>query len=372
MLKVAIIGCGKQADQHAAVIQDLPGCELVGVCDSEELMARQLYERFKVKQYFSDVQTLLESARPDVVHIITPPHAHLALGRLCLNAGCHVFFEKPFTLNAREAAEVLELAAKRRLKVTVGHNNQFNHVSTRMRTLIEAGFLGGDPVHMESNWCYDLGDKVFAKALLSNKSHWVRSLPGRLLHNIISHGIGRIAEFLEGDTAHVMAYGFPSPLVQSVNETDIRDELRVIIADSRNTTAYFTFSSQIYPRVQQFRVCGPKGSIVIDDMHQTLTTVVNTNYKYYLNHFVPPLLYAKQYFANAGRNIAQFMRNDFHFESGRKTLIEAFYRSITEDTPLPLSFREILLVARIMDEIFAQISASGTLNRLPEPVDLAV
>src|SRR6185436_11337943 len=103
-----------------------------------------------------------------------------------------------------------------------------------------------------------------------------------------------------------------------------------------NRTAYFTFSSQMYPRVQEFRVFGPKGSIVIDDMHQSLIRVVNTNYKYYLNHFVPPMLYGTQHMANACRNMWKFVRQDFHFESGRKRLIETFYRSIRSDEPLPL------------------------------------
>ena len=50
MLKVAIVGCGKIADAHASQIQRIEGCEIVGVCDREPLMAKQLYERFPVKQ----------------------------------------------------------------------------------------------------------------------------------------------------------------------------------------------------------------------------------------------------------------------------------------------------------------------------------
>ena len=49
MLKVGIVGCGKIADAHASQIQRIAGCEIVGVCDTEPLMARQLYERFPVK-----------------------------------------------------------------------------------------------------------------------------------------------------------------------------------------------------------------------------------------------------------------------------------------------------------------------------------
>ena len=48
MLRVAIVGCGKIADAHASQIRRIPECDIVGVCDTEPLMARQLFERFPV------------------------------------------------------------------------------------------------------------------------------------------------------------------------------------------------------------------------------------------------------------------------------------------------------------------------------------
>src|SRR5581483_1866900 len=103
MIKIGIVGCGKIADAHAVQIQKLDGCEIVGVCDREPLMARQLYERFPVKRYFADVTELLNEAQPDVVHITTPPGSHFEIARLCLENRSHVYVEKPFTLTAAEA-----------------------------------------------------------------------------------------------------------------------------------------------------------------------------------------------------------------------------------------------------------------------------
>jgi hypothetical protein len=54
----------------------------------------------------------------------------------------------------------------------------------------------------------------------------VRYLPGKLLHNIISHGIARIAEFLTTDSPHVIVHGFISPSLKRIGETEIIDELR--------------------------------------------------------------------------------------------------------------------------------------------------
>ena len=72
MLKVAIIGCGKIADDHLQQIRRIPGCEVVGACDLEPLMAKQLCDRFQIKHAFSDVAQLLSTCCPDVVHITTP------------------------------------------------------------------------------------------------------------------------------------------------------------------------------------------------------------------------------------------------------------------------------------------------------------
>ena len=82
------------------------------------------------------------------------------------------------------------------LKITAGHDDQFSHVARRMRALIRSGYLGGTPVHMESYYCYEIAQSGYAGALLGDKQHWIRRLPGMLLQNIISHGIARIAEFL--------------------------------------------------------------------------------------------------------------------------------------------------------------------------------
>jgi len=51
-----------------------------------------------------------------------------------------------------------------------------------------------------------------------------------------------------------------------------------------------------------------------------------------------------------------FLARDFHLKAGMKHLIESFYRSILDGAPEPISHREILLTARIMDDIFAQLT----------------
>lgn len=367
MLKVAIVGCGKIADDHAWQIGRLNDCRIVGVCDREPLMAQQLYERFPVDKYYSDIAQLLSNAKPDVVHITTPPQTHFQLAKQCLEAGCHVYVEKPFTVYPDEARTLVDLAMRSGLKLTAGHDDQFSHVARRMRALVESGYLGGKPVHMESYYCYELGQTAYASALLRDKKHWVRSLPGKLLQNIISHGIARIAEFLTSGSPRVVAHGFTSQLLKLAGETEIADELRVIIAEDDGTTAYFTFSSQMRPPLHQFRIYGPRNGLILDQDQETLIKLRGRRYVSYAEKFVPPVQLARQYLGNLGGNVRRFMNNDFHMKSGMKNLIESFYLSIVKETQVPIPYREILLTADIMDAIFSQVNeASRRLGKHPD------
>jgi predicted dehydrogenase len=359
MLKVAIIGCGKIADAHAEQLQHIHGCEMVGVCDREPLMARQLFERFPIRAAFGDVAEMLDQARPDVVHITTPPQSHFDLARQCLEHGCHVYLEKPFTVNTAEAVELIGLAAQRGLKLTVGNDPQYTHAAIQFRELVRQGYLGGAPVHMESYYCYEMRGS-YAGAMLGDKAHWVRRLPGKLLHNIISHGMIRIAEHLPDDHPRVIAHGFASPLLQRWGEEEIQDELRVIIAGPSGTTAYFTFSSQMRPSLHQFRLHGPVNGLVLDDDEHSVLKLPGARYKSYAQKFLPPLGFARQQLGIFGRNLNLFRKREFHMKVGMKHLIEAFYRSITDNAPLPISYREILLTSRIMDDIFDQISPKAS------------
>jgi predicted dehydrogenase len=359
-LRVAIVGCGKIADAHAEQIRRIKECDLVGACDREELMARQFAERFEAARYFDNLDQLLGEAKPEVVHVTTPPQSHFTIARQCLEHGCHVYVEKPFTLNAHEAEVLVGLAEARGLRVTVGHDAQFSHAARHMRTLIRQGYLGDSVVHMESYYGYDLGDPMYARAFLGEKGHWVRMLPGGLLQNVISHGIARIAELLSGENLRVIAHGFVSPFLRRLCGEEVLDELRVIVVDERGSTAYFTFSSQMRPVLHQFRVFGSRNGLVLDEQQQTVVKLRGGALKSYLERFVPPITLARQYVENTARNARLFLRNDFHMEAGKKELMAAFYRSIVHATPPPIPSSEILRTARLMDSIFEQV-------RIPSP-----
>src|SRR5262249_53519280 len=150
MLRVAIVGCGKIADQHVQAVRRIPDAAVVAVCDNEMLMAKQLGERLAIREIFSDTAAMLKTVAPDVVHITTRPLGHSLLAKQCLESGSHVYVEKPLTVTAGEAKDLICFAEKQNRKITAGHNCQFTPEMLKMRQLIAQGFLGGAPVHLES------------------------------------------------------------------------------------------------------------------------------------------------------------------------------------------------------------------------------
>ena len=366
MLRVAIVGCGKIADQHVGAIRRIPGSNIVALCDLERLMARQLGERFGILQCFPDLPEMLEAVSPDVVHITTPPQSHYAVARECLASGAHVYIEKPFTVTAGEADALIQLANRRSLSVTAGHNLQFTPEMLDMRRLVEEGFLGGRPVHLESYFSYDLGDASYTKGLLGNQNHWVRKLPGQLLHNIISHGVAKLSEFLDDDLVDIFAVANQSPRLKALDGERILDELRVLIRDKKGTTGFFCFSTQL-KGLNQLRLHGPAGSLIVDHSSGSVIRKKYQSDKSYLTYFLPPLRAAREHVRNARINATNFVRQRLYQDFGMKELIERFHNSIRSQAAPPISYREIILTARIMDEVFAQIYPDRTDTPVHQP-----
>jgi len=354
-IRIAIIGCGMIADQHADQLSYLPGCELVAVCDTEELMARQLADRFHVPRIFTSASEMLRTAEVDSVHITTPAQSHFALGRQCLESGCHVYIEKPFTENSTEAEELIRLARVAGLHITVGHNLQFSPEAMRMRQLVNEGFLGGPPVHLDCIQCYSHDEPTYGKAVLADADHWVRRLPGSLLHNLVSHGVSKIAEFLHGNSPELLSFNFSSPYLVENNHADIVDEVRTVLRDDKGVTAFFLFTTQFGAASNELRLYGRAGSLVLDNTYRTVLRIQPSNHKSYLRYFLAPLTFAREHAHNTFANVRQFARKEFQMDFGMRKLMELFYRAIREGGPDPIPMDEILRTAQIMDAIFQQI-----------------
>jgi predicted dehydrogenase len=354
-LKVAIVGCGKIADAHVEEIAKLPGrARVTAVCDRELLLAEQLAARYLIPRHYDDLGALLDRERPDAVHVTTPPQSHLVLARQALDAGSHVYVEKPFTLNAADSRALIAHAEQAGKKLTVGYSYFFDPPALKMRELIGEGVLG-DPVHVESFHGYDLGG-AFGQALLADPDHWVHKLPGKLFHNIIDHPLSKICEFLPDERPRVLAHGYALPRERFGDERDeLQDELRVILAGAR-VSAYATFSSHIRPAGQFVRVYGTRNTLQVDYAARTVTLDPSATLPSAIGRLVPAFQQAKSFLKEGVGNVWRFTRNDFHYFAGLQTQLGRFYECIERDGPPPYPYREIVRVSELLDEIFRQLA----------------
>jgi predicted dehydrogenase len=122
-LRAAVIGVGYLGRFHAQKYRALDDVELVGVCDLDAAAGRAVADSVATR-YFPDYSEL--AGLVDAVTIAASTTAHFALAKFFLEHDVHVLVEKPMTRTSREAAELNELAARRGLKLQVGHVERFN------------------------------------------------------------------------------------------------------------------------------------------------------------------------------------------------------------------------------------------------------
>jgi len=357
-LKVALVGCGKIADGHVEEIQKMPErARIVGVCDREFLMAEQLATRYGILGKYDDYGRMLEKEHPDVVHITTPPESHLLLARMAIDAGCHVFVEKPLALNLRDAEALLAYATDAGKKLTIRYTYLFDPPALRMRELLVSGIIG-EVVHVDSWFGYSLTGP-FGTAILADMDHWVRKMPGQLFQNNIDHLLNKLVEFMDDEDPEIQATAWRR---RTNARDDVRDEmpdeLRLTFVGKR-TPAHGTFTSHARPAAHFVRVYGDKNIAHVDYVSRTVTLEPGPTLPSAIGRLVPAFGQAWSFLEEAGRNSAAFARGDFQFFSGLNRLIAMFYDSIIDGTPLPISTRDILRVSRWMDRIFAQIAERG-------------
>ncbi len=151
-LKVAIVGSGPMARRHAAAVaRAASSARVVAFADPDERARAAFLEECPGATPYPSLTALLAANSIDVVHVCTPPSTHEDLAIEALEAGCHVYVEKPFAETADGAKRVLELAARRACSVCAGHQLLFEAPARRAAELLPA--LGA-VVHLESYFAF--------------------------------------------------------------------------------------------------------------------------------------------------------------------------------------------------------------------------
>ncbi|MCX5245544.1 Gfo/Idh/MocA family oxidoreductase [Streptomyces sp. NBC_00201] len=137
-----ILATGGIAAAFTADLVDLPDAEVVAVASRTEASAKAFAERFGIERAYGDWAALAEDADIDVVYVATPHSAHRAAAGLCLQAGRNVLCEKAFTLNAREAEELVALARGRGSFLMEAMWMYCNPLVRRLKDLVDDGAIG--------------------------------------------------------------------------------------------------------------------------------------------------------------------------------------------------------------------------------------
>lgn len=195
--RVAVIGCGSIAHAHLSHLQRLAAdgrVDVVAVCDRSDATAHFAADRYGVGAWVTDVDRLLDQSRPDVVHVLTPPHTHADVAVRCLESGAHVLCEKPAARDLDELDGVLASAAAHQRHFIESQNLRWNDQILRLGRSVADGGLGQlrdiDLLMAVDITGGHLGDR--------GREGLARQLPGGAVHDVVPHLVYLFVELASG------------------------------------------------------------------------------------------------------------------------------------------------------------------------------
>jgi predicted dehydrogenase len=235
MLRVGVVGVGHLGRFHTRVFSELGACELVGVHDSDAARAAEIASEYGTTA-IADLGELLGSV--DAVSIATPTVSHHKVASCCLEAGVHVFIEKPVAKTVDEAREIVDLGREKGLAVQVGHIERFNPAVRAAMAVLDA------PKFIE---VHRLG--VFVP----------RGTDVAVVLDLMIHDIDLILGTVDSDVTSIEAVGIPvlSPSIDIANA-------RLSFADG--CVANITASRVSREKVRKIRFFQPDAYVTVDTL----------------------------------------------------------------------------------------------------------
>jgi predicted dehydrogenase len=141
-IKFGVVGYGYWGPNVVRNLDRLDETKVVAVCDKSTAARRKVAKAYPDVLVTDDSAVLMSSPEIDAIAVVTPVWTHYALAKAALENGKHVFVEKPFTSNAAQAQELIELAARKNLKIMVDHTFLFTGAVQKIKQLLQDGALG--------------------------------------------------------------------------------------------------------------------------------------------------------------------------------------------------------------------------------------
>ncbi len=347
-MKVGIVGGGQIAAVHIPYVRSHTGAQIVGLSDTDDGRAQSTATRFGISSTFRTLAELLDRCRPDVVHILTPPQTHAALAIQAMEAGCHVFVEKPMAVNLEEAEAMGAAARQHEVKLCVDHNHLFDPAVVQARALVARGAIG-ELVWVETFEGFSIGSPDNPYVQPGAASHWVHRLPGGIFQNLAPHPVYLLLAFLD-----------PPKTLQAVAQktgrvpTSFADELRVLVT-ADNGLGCFMVSLSIEPFMKYVNLYGTEGTVRVNLTTNSLTVARNRELPRALARGMLGIDEAAQLLRGTVSNAYKVARGRLRSYPGMGVLIEEFYRSIEENRPAPVDGEAGREVVRVLDMVWEQL-----------------
>lgn len=197
MWHVGILGAGYIADHHVRALKLLRKNRIIAICD------RNLHQAHLLKKVvgndvviYSTLERMLSDNALDVVHVLLPPDLHFSSAEKILQAGKHVFLEKPMATDVNQCARLCRLAESIPLGLGVSHNFLFFDVYKKLKEALKKNEIG--PLdHLSITWHKTLGQLHTGPFNI-----WMLRDPGNLIIEIGPHLIGCLLD-LVGNPAEI-------------------------------------------------------------------------------------------------------------------------------------------------------------------------
>src|SRR6266498_4075746 len=142
-IRTAVIGAGWWSTaHHIPGLLAHPDAELVAVCDPHEERLANAVQAFELQKTYRDYREMLEKETLDAAIIVTPHATHFEIARDCLQKNLHLLIEKPMTLFARDARELLLMAEEHSLQIALGYAYLYFQHAERAKAALSSGQLG--------------------------------------------------------------------------------------------------------------------------------------------------------------------------------------------------------------------------------------
>lgn len=340
-MKVALIGAGQIARQHLSCLRALRDVDVAAVCDLSPSVAECAAERYGVRSWFTDHRAMLRDARPDVVHVTTPPTSHFRLAMDCLDAGAHVIVEKPVTATLEELEALARRAEATGRALVEDYNYLFNAAPLEIRRRVDAGELGA-VLHVEVMIHLDiLGPSGFADP---NVPHPALELTGGAIADFLPH-LASLAHLFVG--AHRQVHTIWQKRKASVLPYD---ELRALVEADRGTAA-LAFSASAQPDAFWLRVYGERMQASANLFETRLTFDRVRPGPKPLRPLLNGLEEGKAIQRAAVDTLLRKLQGGPGAYEGLYDLLGRTYAALAAGTRLPVAARQVLEVNRLVDAL---------------------